>query len=270
MISEERQDQAIAYLFEELPSAQRDAFEGELRRDPELQTFVRDLRESLTRLAQTGPALTPPAGLKARVMAMAREEIDPVPVPKMEIPAPSRRRAPVAWMALTALFFLVALAAGLDAWNAHTKAASQESQIASLQHDLERLRGDLDAQREQMASLQKENSLSQVRVVTLSPQTSPLAKANTVVVWNGGEQQGLIKGDHLAAAGTGKDYQLWLIDPSAPSPVSAGLIEVGPDGSFATTFKPTHPVSTVAKFAISLEVSGGSVTPHGPIVFVGG
>jgi anti-sigma-K factor RskA len=270
MISEDRQDQAIAYLFEELSPPQRDAFEGELQRDPELRAFVGDLRESLGLLAQTGPAITPPSGLKTRITAMVREENDPVPVPKMEIPGRNDRRAPVAWMALSAVLFLVALAAVFDAWTSRGRFALQTDQIASLQRDLENLRGDFNAQYQKMASLEKQDVLSQIRVVTLNPQAPALGKANAVVVWSAEKQQGLIRGDHLLDPGAGKDYQLWLIDPSLAGPVSAGLLSINKDGSLVTTFKPAHPVGAVAKFAISLEPGGGSATPRGPIVFVGG
>jgi anti-sigma-K factor RskA len=270
MISEDRQDQAIAYLFGELSPAQQSAFESLLQRDPELQAFVSEMRESLGLLAHAAPEVEPPAGLKARVLAMTREASDPVPVPQMELPVRRSRRVPETRTAILAALLLVALAAAFDAWTTRARYAAQHDQIASLQQNLELLRGDLASQRQQMASLEQENALSHLRVVTLDPQIPSLAKASAVVVWNAGQQQGLIKGDHLSEAGNGKDYQLWVIDPSQPAPVSAGLIAVSGDGSFVITFKPAHPVSSVAKFAISVEVTGGSVTPHGSIVFVGG
>jgi anti-sigma-K factor RskA len=228
------------------------------------------MRESLGLLAHAVPEATPPAGLKARIMALAREGNDPVPVPRMDLPGKSAGRVPIAWMALSAVLCIAVLATAFDAWTSRARYASQNGQLASLTHELELLRGDLDSQRQQIAGLEKENSLSQIRVVTLNPQTPPLGKASAVVVWNAGKQQGLIKGDHLLAPGAGKDYQLWVIEASSPNPVSAGIITVNNDGSFVTSFKPVHPVSTAAKFAISVEASGGSDSPHGPIVFVGG
>ena len=270
MISEHLQDQAIAYLFGELSSAQQSAFESELRGDVELQAFVRQMRESMGLLASAVPQVAPPADLKARIMAAARGETEQVPVPPMNLPLPNSRRAPVAWMAVSAVLLFVAFAAAFDAWTTRVRYAGQSDQIASMTRDVEKLHGLLDTQQRQIAALESENSLSQIRVATLNPQVPPLGQATAVVVWNAGKQQGLIKGDHLAGAGMGKDYQLWLIDPSAPAPISAGLITVNGDGSFATSFKPVRPVTSVAKFAISVEAAGGSDTPHGPIVFIGG
>jgi anti-sigma-K factor RskA len=270
MISEEKQDQAIAYVFGELSPAQQEAFESELQREPELQAFVGEMRESLGLLAQTAQEATPPAHLKARIMALTRKESDSVPVPRMEIPAPSGPRAPVAWMAFSAVLLLVAMAAAIDDWSTRTRYDSQKAQIASVKQELDQLRGNLESQRQQIAAIEAENSLSQMRVVTLDPQAAPLGNAKAVVIWNAKQQQGMIKGDHFSGAGNGKDYQLWVIDPSAPAPVSAGVITVSGDGTFVTTFKPVHPVNSAAKFAISVEATGGSVTPRGPIVFVGG
>jgi anti-sigma-K factor RskA len=270
MISEERQDQAIAYLLAELSPAEQSAFEGELQRDTELQAFVGEMREALGLLAQTAPLAVPPDGLRERILAIAREGIDPVPVPIMEIPRPSGWRAPVAWMAISGALFLIALTVLFDDWTIRAQYALQKEQIVSVKHDLELLQGDVDSQRQQIASMEQADALSQIRVATLDPQIAPLSKASAVVVWNAGKQQGVIKGAHLSGAGPGKDYQLWLIDPSTPGPVSAGVIAVSPDGSFAIAFKPVHSVASVAKFAISVEASGGADSPHGPIVFVGG
>ena len=270
MISEDRQDKAIAYIFGELSPAQRSAFMRDLQGDPELKSFVGELRESLGQLAHALPLATPSAALRTRVMAIAREHADSVPVPTMEIPARSARRAPVAWMALSAVLLLVAAAAVFDNSNIRARYASQLEKNDSVKHDLEVLKQDLDSQRQQIAGLEQQNSLSQLRVATLDPQVPPLAKASAVVVWNAGKQEGVIKGAHLSGAGPGKDYQLWLIEPGSPNPVSAGVIAISQDGSFATGFRPVHSVGSVAKFAISVEVSGGAASPHGPIVFVGG
>jgi anti-sigma-K factor RskA len=67
----------------------------------------------------------------------------------------------------------------------------------------------------------------------------------------------------------GKDYQLWVVDPKSPEPVSAGVVKVDDKGSAKTSFKPVASVSSAAKFAISVEAKGGVEKKAGPVVMMG-
>ena len=63
-----------------------------------------------------------------------------------------------------------------------------------------------------------------------------------------------------------KDYQLWIISPESKKPVDAGII---PAASQCLSFSATQPVTQVAALAISLEPKGGSITPRGPVIYLG-
>jgi len=69
MIEDRHEELASLYAFDLLEGAERDQFESALARDGELQSLVRDLKETACRLAFTAPPATPPPGLKQRVLA---------------------------------------------------------------------------------------------------------------------------------------------------------------------------------------------------------
>jgi anti-sigma-K factor RskA len=75
--------------------------------------------------------------------------------------------------------------------------------------------------------------------------------------------------DKLPPPAPGKDYQLWVIDPKNPQPVSAGILSVPKEGLIRTSFHPAAPVESAAAFAISVEKAGGAPKPEGQIILVG-
>jgi len=81
---------------------------------------------------------------------------------------------------------------------------------------------------------------------------------------------GVLKLTNVPQAGAGKDYQLWVIDPKYPAPVSGGLVPVNAEGIARVSFAPDRPISRADKFAISLEPAGGVPKATGPIVLLGG
>jgi len=68
MIHEQQQEQAALYVLGALNAAEQSAFEGELRVSPELSDFVRSLQGVTGLLAQSLPAVKPPAALREKVL----------------------------------------------------------------------------------------------------------------------------------------------------------------------------------------------------------
>src|SRR5258708_34531210 len=68
---------------------------------------------------------------------------------------------------------------------------------------------------------------------------------------------------------SGHDYQLWIIDPAEKTPVSAGIVPIESGNSARFEFRPERPVTSAAKFAVSIEKTGGSTVPLGQIILVG-
>ena len=68
----------------------------------------------------------------------------------------------------------------------------------------------------------------------------------------------------------GKDYQLWVVDPSQPRPLDGGVFKTNPDGTAQIYFRPASSSKVRAdKFAISLEPEGGRPVAEGLIFMIG-
>jgi hypothetical protein len=106
-----------------------------------------------------------------------------------------------------------------------------------------------------------------IRIVPLFPAPGFAAPALVAAVWDSVGQEGEFIAASLPPPTSGKDYQLWIIDPQKPTPVSAGVLAVGTTvGDFRILFKPDQPVVTALRFAVSLERKGGVPQAEGPIV----
>jgi len=142
------------------------------------------------------------------------------------------------------------------------KAAEEEQAVAALTQK------DADSQKE-LAALKQKNLLSEIKIATLKAQVAKFQQTNAVVIWDTDQRNGVLQLDKLPPPAPGKDYQLWVIDPSKPLPVSAGVLSIPSVGLIRTNFHPVQPVQSAAAFAISLEKSGGSMKPEGQIIFIG-
>ena len=125
------------------------------------------------------------------------------------------------------------------------------------------------ALRAEALALRTRQALAKVKVATLAAQNEAYAKGVAVVVWDAEKQQGIVKLANLPGLAAGQDYQLWIIDPKYPPPVSAGVVPVGADGFAHVAFTPEHLIRSPEKFAISIERAGGTTTPGGPIILLG-
>ena len=103
----------------------------------------------------------------------------------------------------------------------------------------------------------------------LQAKVAAFESARAVVVWDKQQKNGILQLDKMPPAGPGKDYQLWVIDPKNPQPVSAGLVTVANNGPIQTSFWPRGPIQSASAFAISLEKAGGAPKPEGKIILVG-
>jgi len=124
------------------------------------------------------------------------------------------------------------------------------------------------ALQKQLATTSMENgrlrqtvALMSLRVAMLEAKDPAFAAAKITIAWDSYQHRGMLALQDLSAAPTGHDYQLWVLDPNALSPVSAGLI-TGARSFDAPLISTDNP-----GFAISLEPAGGSPAPTGPILF---
>lgn len=171
--------------------------------------------------------------------------------------------------------------------DAQRQLAEATRQAHASQSDLARLQGEVATARQQLAlavqraetagrqvaaltvKLKQEGDLAQYKISTLASMLGNSPKAIAVAVWNPMEQEGMLKVSQLAMPASGKDYQLWVIDPQYKAPVSAGVVTMDPaTGEAHVKFKADKAIDRIAKFAISLEAKGGMPEPHGPVVML--
>jgi anti-sigma-K factor RskA len=285
MIDELKQDMLVQYLLNEVDSSTAEKIRTELESDAELLDFVREMEDAFASMAYAAPPLEAPVGLSRRIVQLERN------VSKGSSPEP---RSKIIWLVLPwALAACLAIAcvvlslertrlqketerAGQELQALQQKNTGIEEELASLQKETERAGQELLSLQqknagieEELASLQKKNLLAEVKIATLKAQVAAYKTASAVVVWDTNQKNGLLQLDKLPPPAPGKDYQLWVIDPKIPQPVSAGVLAVPNDGLIRTSFHPVAPIESAAAFAISVEKTGGSSEPQGQIILVG-
>jgi hypothetical protein len=121
----------------------------------------------------------------------------------------------------------------------------------------------------EVAALKEQEQQSQLQIATLESKVWEYRRSEMLVVWDQKRSQGVVMLDKMPKVDPDKDYQLWVVDPSKPNPVSAGVVTVDAKGSVKATFKPVEAVSGEAKFALSIEKKGGVPKSEGQLLMVG-
>jgi len=85
-------------------------------------------------------------------------------------------------------------------------------------------------------------------------------------VWSPQDQRGLLVLEGIPPPPAARVYQMWLIDPAFQTPVSGGVLQVGPGGSVTLQFTTPVRVESAQRFAISVEPPGGVAAPTGKII----
>jgi hypothetical protein len=119
----------------------------------------------------------------------------------------------------------------------------------------------LRAAHDKIAKLENSYELMSLRLVPLDAKDPAYANARVFVAWDGNMHRGSIELQDFPLTPAGSAYQLWVLDPNAPSALNAGTI------TGSRTFDVPSVSMTRPGFAISLEPAGGSTTVTGPILF---
>ena len=259
MIDEHRQDLAAEYALDSLDPGSAQAFEALLANDPELKSLSDSLRETAATLAHAVPSQLPPPELREKVLARIRGEAQGAAAE----PSPAAVTSPVAAHAPA-----VPQSGGLGIipW---AIAAGLAITTAALWTERDQLRKETVSLQKELREARQRDVLSKVKIATLAAQVDAYAKVGATVVWDPEKQRGVLKLTNVPQPESGKDYQLWVIDPKYPSPVSGGVVPVGADGIARVSFTPEQPIRKAEKFAISVEPAGGVPKATGPIVFLG-
>ena len=122
-----------------------------------------------------------------------------------------------------------------------------------------------------LTALEAKDALAQAQIAVMNSLIKNRPEAIAVSVWNQEKQNGILVVENLPVLEPGKDYQLWVIDPSIAAPVSAGIFKVDVKGKVRINFQPKQNIQTAAKFAVTEEKEGGAVSPTmDKMVVIGG
>jgi len=205
-------------------------------RDPEVRRLIDALDETAAHLGSVAPEVAPPPDLRDRIMSALPAERGKIVAFPQWIP-----------------YAIAACLLGL--------AIIQSLEIKRLQTGRKELQAQLLGANDNVAVLQKSNAMINLRLTALEAKDPAYAAAKVLVAWDPNQQRGVIALQDLPLTPAGHDYQLWVLDPNAPSPISAGVVTAARPFAVAPVSVP-HP-----GFAISLEPAGGSPSPTGPILF---
>jgi anti-sigma-K factor RskA len=270
MIDERLEEQASLYVLGALPADEAGAFEAALERDAELRQFVAALRLSRDALAGTVPAVTPPPALKERILSAIDAQEKVVPLPAAAQARPERWLTWFPW-AVAACFAVLCAYSFYQQGQEHQKIADQSAQLSALNQAADSLRAESADLKQTVARLQETNRLANLRIAMLNSQLPDSPKAVAVSLWDDQQQQGVFLVQNLKVLPADRDYQLWVIDPKYPTPVSAGVFQVDAQGNVRLSFKADKPIAAANKFAVTQEPKGGLPTPTlANLVLIGG
>jgi anti-sigma-K factor RskA len=288
MISESQEEQAGLYVFGLLPESENSEFEAEISRNAELGELVASLSNASVELARSIPS----ASLSPRVRIRLLDSVARIKGNVIPFSGGSRIKSTIPWAVaacLAGLLFVNFDKATRARVALQSEIASRESElgisqekVVGLENSLverqrafaaqlaaaEAARADLLAR---VATLEQKDILAQTQIAVLGSQLKDRPQAVAVSLWNQERQDGLLVVENLPVLETGKDYQLWVLDPSIAAPVSAGVFKVDAEGKVRISFKPNQTIANAAKFAVSLEKEGGVLSPTmDQIVVIGG
>lgn len=236
MNSEEFEDLIIAESLGTATAQELMLIESLVNSNPELKA-MRDeyapVREALTHLA---PAQEVPTALKSKIFA----EISSKQANTYRVPLEAAHDAGWSWRSVLAAACII-LFAGLGIFSI------RQAPAPVLVQDLRVIKTDY---------------------ILLKP---PVAGNPAVaqVQWNGTRRAWNLEATGLVPLPANKDYQVWVIDPSLPAPVSCGVVKPDAEGRIKVEIRPELPVTQMKAFAISIEDAGGEKTPRGDIFLIG-
>lgn len=204
----------------------------EAARDPEVRGLMGALTDAATLMAYDAPQVTPPAALRRELMRQ-------LPAPREKIISfPS-------WVP----YALAACLMGLAVYEAN--------EVFTLDRQI-------GAEHAKVVALQAHNDMTELKLASLEAKNAEYISTKVMVAWDPMTHNGVVSIQNMPPPPPGHDYELWVLDPAAPAPISAGLIRMN-GGSQDFAARPVR--SQGPGFAISLEPSGGRPAPTGAILF---
>lgn len=305
-MDEERFEELAAMnAFGMLENDEKRALDGAIARDKEVRSLCTELDQTAGELGYLVAPVEPPANMKKRIRAKMRATGVKGAGLSRGVVIGGIGWALAAGLAVASVWLwqdragmtrqLEAASRAMAPVNPATPVVDDgKAKARTLEEELKKRRDEFEAQKQalateieslrkqeteskaqnakltaEVAELKKQEAESQLQIATLQSKVWEYRRSEMLVVWDQKRSQGVVILDKMPKVDSDKDYQLWIVDPTKPDPVSGGVVTVDSKGSGKTTFKPVVTVTGEAKFAISVEKKGGVPKAEGPIVLVG-
>lgn len=270
--TDNRQENAALYALDAMTPSERAEFLKQIADDKELAELVVEMRDAAALVAYSATSSEPRPGMKSelmRALSISSSSNQNASNPSRTLVKESKPSAqnwiPWTLAAGFAIFAGVLWGTGKNSQALSGEISRQRTLIEEMFGRIAKLEKSLAEKNAIIAaSTRPPDHLPQVQLATLSSATNPAHLGS--VMWDASAQRGFLHVRGLPATPAGQDYQLWIIEPGKASPVSAGVFRVGMDGPATVEFAPVRAVSSVSKFAVTLENSGGVLTPEGPLI----
>jgi anti-sigma-K factor RskA len=305
MMDEERFEELAALnALGMLENDEKRALDGAIARDKDLRSLSLDLEQTTAELGYLIVPVEPPANMKKRIRAKMRTSGSKGIGVSRGFVIGGTGWALAASFAVASVWLwqeragmtrqLAAASRAMAPVNNPVTPQVDDGKARTLEEELKKRRDDFEAQKQALAAeidllrkreteakaqttkltaeiavLKEQDTQSHLQIATLQSKVWEYRRSEMTVVWDQQRSQGVVMLDKMPKVDSGKDYQLWVVDPSKPAPVSAGVLTVDSKGFAKTNFKPVETVTGEVKFAISVEKKGGVPKSEGPIVLVG-
>jgi anti-sigma-K factor RskA len=270
MIDERMEEQASLYVLGVQTPEETHEFETALSQNVELQHLVEKLRASRDALAGSLPRVMPPPALKHKILAQIAAQTKAIPSSARN---EARSESWTIWLpwALAACLVIICAVSLAQQNRLRQKVDEQAKQMVELNQMADSLRNQTQDLKQAVATLQETNRLANLRIAVLGSLLADSPKAVAVSLWDNKQQRGIFVVQNLKPLPADKDYQLWVIDPKYPTPVSAGVFQVDAQGNVRLEFKADKLIESASKFAVTQEPKGGLLTPTlKNLVLIGG
>ena len=287
-----------------LENDEKRALDGAIARDKDLRVLAMDLEHVAAELACLIRPVEPPANMKKRIRAKMRASgVKGAGISRGVIIGGTGWALAASFAVASAWLWqdragmtrqLEAASRAIAPINNPATIIVDDGKARTLEDELKKRRDEFEAQKRALASeieslrkqeadakaqtakltaevaaLKQQEQQSQLQIATLQSKVWEYRKSEMLVVWDQKRNQGVVVLDKMPKVHSDQDYQLWVVDPSKPDPVSAGVVTVDSKGAVKTTFKPVEAVTGEAKFALSIEKKGGVSKSEGQLLMVG-
>lgn len=287
-----------------LENDEKRALDGAVARDKEVRLLTSELEQVTAELAYLVQPVEPPANMKKRIRAKMRAKGLKGAGVSRGVIIGGTGWALAASFALASVWLwkeragmtqqIAAASRAIAPVNNPATPVVDDGKTRTLEEELKKRRDEFEAQKQalakeietlnkreteakaqnarltaEVAALKEQEQQSQLQIATLQSKVWEYRRSEMLVVWDQKRSQGVVMLDKMPKVDPDKDYQLWVVDPSKPNPVSAGVVTVDAKGSVKATFKPVEAVSGEAKFALSIEKKGGVPKSEGQLLMVG-